>query len=72
MEGMYEKLYHMLFNAYSDCLEALEDHEFAKAYSILLKAQRDCEEVYASWEEDPAPGRRTLLHSWEEDPAPSP
>lgn len=31
MEGMYEKLYHMLFNAYSDCLEALEEHEFAKA-----------------------------------------
>lgn len=55
MEGMYEKLYHMLFNAYSDCLEALEEHEFAKAYSILLKAQRDCEEVYISWEEDPAP-----------------
>ena len=55
MEGMYEKLYHMLFNAYSDCLEALEDHEFAKAYSILLKAQRDCEEVYIS-------GGRTLLH----------
>lgn len=49
---MYEKLYHMLFNAYSDCLDVLEDHEFAKAYSILLRAQRTCEEVYISWGEE--------------------
>lgn len=57
MEDMYQKLYHMLFNAYSDCLDALEDHKFAKAYSILIKAQRDCEEAYISCEElaDPSP-----------------
>lgn len=49
MEDMYQKLYHMLFNAYTDCVNALEEGEYAQAHMILLKAQRDCEEVYVSW-----------------------
>ncbi len=55
MENMYEKLYHMLFNVYTDCIDALEEGEFERAHMILIKAQRDCEEAYVSWEEDPAP-----------------
>ena len=55
MENMYEKLYHMLFNVYTDCIDSLEEGEFERAHMILIKAQRDCEEVYVSWEEDPAP-----------------
>ena len=51
MEELYEKLYHMLFNACTDCVNALEAGEYARAHSILFGAQRACEETYLSWEE---------------------
>ena len=55
MDDLYRKLYHMLFNAYTDCVDALEEGEYAKAHSILIQAQRACEEEYISWEELPHP-----------------
>ena len=50
MEDLYQKLYHMLFNVCTDCIDALADGEYAKAHSILIQAQRTCEEEYISRE----------------------
>lgn len=48
MDDLYQKLYYMLFNACTDCVDALEEGEYAKAHSILIRAQRSCEERYLS------------------------
>lgn len=47
---MYEKLYHLLFNAITDALRELEAANYGRAEDILKKAQCDAEEVYISWE----------------------
>lgn len=57
MEELYRTLYHMLFNAYTDSVNALEEGEYEKAHMILIMAQRACEEVYISAGEDPALSR---------------
>ena len=48
MEDLYRELYHMLFNVYTYCVNALEDGEYARAHSILMGVQRACEEKYIS------------------------
>lgn len=55
MEDLYQKLYHMLFNACTDCVAALEEGEYDKAHMVLIQAQRACEEEYISREEPPHP-----------------
>lgn len=50
MEDLYQKLYHMLFNACTDCVAALEEGEYDKAHMVLIQAQRACEEEYISRE----------------------
>ena len=55
MEELYRTLYHMLFNAYTDSVNALEEGEYEKAHMILIMAQRACEEVYISAGEEPDP-----------------
>lgn len=44
----YEKLYHILFNAITDAIEAMSDGE---AKELLIKAQQECEERYIGEEE---------------------
>ena len=51
MENLYRTLYHMLFNACTDCVDALEEGEYARAHSILVRVQRACEEAYVSQED---------------------
>lgn len=48
---MYQKMYHILFNAITDVLELLEKGNVWEAKKCLMKAQQDAEEVYISWEE---------------------
>ena len=48
---LYEKLYHLLFNAITDALSAMEGQEFVKAQAILIQAQRRAEELYLEAEE---------------------
>ena len=42
----YQKLYHMIFNAATDALEALENGEERYAAALLANAQHRCEEEY--------------------------
>ena len=51
---MYEKMYHILFNAVTDSLEELRQMNFGAAARLLEEAQRRTEEVYLAAEE---PGR---------------
>ena len=48
MGDLYQKLYYTLFNACTDCVDALEEGEYARAHSILIRAQSSCEERYLS------------------------
>ena len=43
---MYQKMYTTLFNAITDALELMEDHEFEAAHLKLMAAQRESEELY--------------------------
>ena len=42
----YEKEYHIVFNAVTDALRAMEELNFGLAKDILKKAQMDAEEAY--------------------------
>ena len=43
---MYQKMYTTLFNAITDALELMEDHEFEAAHLKLTTAQQESEELY--------------------------
>ena len=43
---MYEELYHLLFNAATDALRAMEQENFGQARDLLIRAQQACEERY--------------------------
>ena len=43
---MYQKMYHILFNAITDAMEMIERQEYQGALSCLEKACLDAEEVY--------------------------
>ena len=47
----YEKMYHMLFNAITDALEALRAGTQGVAAGILQQAQCDAEEMYIQAED---------------------
>ena len=42
----YKVMYLQLFNAVTDCLEALTAQNFGQAKEILIQAQQDAEEYY--------------------------
>ena len=46
MEMLYEELYHLLFNAATDALRAMEQENFGQAKDLLARAQQACEERY--------------------------
>ncbi len=46
MEMLYEELYHLLFNAATDALRAMERENFGQARDLLVQAQQACEERY--------------------------
>lgn len=50
----YQKLYHLLFNAMTDTLDALEEQNFGQAKTLLRQAQLDAEEVYLTATEEEA------------------
>lgn len=43
---LYEELYHLLFNAATDALRAMEQENFGQARDLLIRAQQACEERY--------------------------
>lgn len=45
---MYKQLYFKLFNALTDAIRALEQKDTARAWEILMMAQRETEELYIS------------------------
>ena len=45
---MYEKMYHILFNAITDAMDRIEEHNDQEALIILERACREAEEVYIS------------------------
>ena len=46
MEMLYEELYHLLFNAATDALRAMERENFGQARDLLIQAELACEERY--------------------------
>ena len=42
---IYEKLYHIMFNAVTDAVELLPE---CPAREMLIRAQQDCEELYVN------------------------
>jgi hypothetical protein len=46
LEMLYEELYHLLFNAATDALRAMERENFGQARDLLVQAQQACEERY--------------------------
>ena len=46
MEGLYRKLYFKLFGILSDAVELLESGNVWDAQKLLIKAQREAEELY--------------------------
>ena len=45
------ELYHILFNAITDALEAIQQQNFGDARTILIAAQQKTEEAYLAREE---------------------
>ena len=45
---MYEKMYHILFNAITHAMDRIEEHNDQEALIILERACREAEEVYIS------------------------
>lgn len=45
---MYEKMYHILFNAIADAMDQIEAHDGQKALITLERACREAEEIYIS------------------------
>lgn len=43
---MYEKMYHILFNAITDAMDLMEEQKYQEAMTLLEQASRDAEEVY--------------------------
>ncbi len=50
-EDIYEKMYHILFNAVTDAMEMLEAHDYQGALTRLELASRAAEDVYISSEQ---------------------
>lgn len=46
------QLYHLLFNAITDAIEAMQKMNWGQALEILKKAQQDTEEAYLQREEE--------------------
>ena len=42
----YAKLYHMMFNAATDAISAIDSSHYGAARALLVKAQQDAEELY--------------------------
>lgn len=42
----YQKLYTLLFNAYTDAIEAMDRMNFGAAKDILIHAQQQAEDCY--------------------------
>ena len=42
----YQKLYTLLFNAYTDALEAMESMDYERAKALLIHAQQQAEDCY--------------------------
>ena len=49
---IYKQLYHMIFNAMTDTIEALENQNYGRALQIMKKAQQDAEEQFLDSEEE--------------------
>lgn len=49
---MYATLYHLMFNAVTDALRAMEAHNYGDAGRILRNAQREAEERYVESPEE--------------------
>lgn len=47
----YQKMYTMLFNAVTDAIESIQQHNSALAEKILIQAQQKTEDLYISAEE---------------------
>ena len=47
----YQKMYTTLFNAITDAIESIQQHDPAVAEKILIQAQQKTEELYISTEE---------------------
>lgn len=45
---MYEKMYHILFNAVTDAMDLMEEQKYQEALTLLEQASREAEEVYIS------------------------
>lgn len=45
---MYEKMYHILFNAITDAMDLMEGQQYQEALTLLEQASREAEEVYIS------------------------
>ena len=52
---LYQTLYHILFNAATDALRALETGDAETASAILIRAQQRAEDVWVTAEEEPSP-----------------
>lgn len=48
----YQRLYTHLFNALTDAVEQLENHNCDRAKDILIRAQQETEEMYLDAEEE--------------------
>ncbi len=49
---MYKEMYYHLFNAVTDAIAALTGTNTMQARWILVKAQRECEEIFLDGEKD--------------------
>ena len=43
---MHKKMYLRLFNAVTDVLAHIDEHNFGIAKEMLIEAQRACEDIY--------------------------
>ena len=48
---IFEKLYHLLFNAVTDAVERMPEGE---ARTLLIESQQECEELYIEDGDEPA------------------
>ena len=48
---MYQKMYYTLFNAMTDALRAMEEHNYGIAQQIMERAQQQVEEIFLDTEE---------------------
>ena len=50
---LYKTLYHLLFNAITDALDALAAGNVMRAQALLIGAQRRAEDIWVQSEEEP-------------------